>query len=111
MLEFERNYISLKWCPQDSEPLPRSVEIVGSFTNPPWEKKVQLDYCPIRRIFVKYMSNLSEGTHLIKFLVDGQFKCDPNFPITTDSTGHPNNIIEIITGDMLSSRSRSHSIQ
>ena len=51
--------------------MPHYVQVIGSFTNPPWEKKVELDYCPLRRIFVKYMSNLSEGTHMIKFLVDG----------------------------------------
>jgi len=44
------------------------------------------------------MSNLSEGTHMIKFLVDGQFKCDPLFPVITDSTGHLNNILEIVSG-------------
>ena len=78
--------------------MPHYVQVIGSFTNPPWEKKVELDYCPLRRIFVKYMSNLSEGTHMIKFLVDGQFKCDPLFPVITDSTGHLNNILEIVSG-------------
>ena len=73
--------------------------MIGSFTNPPWEKKVELDYCPLRNIFVKYMSNLTEGTYLIKYLVDGEFRCDKNLPLTTDSSGHLNNILEIVSGE------------
>ena len=73
------------------------MQVIGSFTSPPWEKKVELDFCPLRGIFVKYMSNLTEGTYLIKFIVDGEFKCDPNLPVTTDSSGHLNNILEIIS--------------
>ncbi|CDW81359.1 UNKNOWN [Stylonychia lemnae] len=110
VIEFERNYLSIKWSVQ--EPMPHNVQVIGSFTNPPWEKKVELDYCPLRRIFVKYMSNLSEGTHMIKFIVDSQFKCDPYFPVITDSTGHLNNILEIVSGTEQSERyfSRQQSI-
>lgn len=79
--------------------MPSRVQVIGSFTNPPWQKRVELDFCPLRKIFVKYMSNLSEGTHLIKFIVDGEFMCDPNFPVTTDFTGHLNNILEIVSGN------------
>lgn len=42
------------------------------------------------------MSNLTEGTYLIKYLVDGEFKCDPIFPMATDSSGHLNNVLEIV---------------
>lgn len=48
------------------------------------------------------MSNFSEGTHLIKFIVDGEFKCNPNYPTTTDSIGHLNNILEIVSADIQS---------
>lgn len=70
VVEFEKNYLSLKWI-YNEDRAPHSVSVIGSFTNPPWEKKVDLDYCSIRHIFVKYMSNINEGTHLIKFIVDG----------------------------------------
>jgi hypothetical protein len=70
--------------------------VIGSFTNPPWEKKVDLDFCPLRGIFVKYMSNLTEGTYLIKYIVDGEFKCDPSLAMATDSSGHLNNVLEIV---------------
>ena len=93
VLDLERNYISIKWT--DMKTNPRTVQIIGSFTNPPWEKKVDLDYCPLRGIYVKYMSNLTEGTYLIKYLVDSQFRCDPILPMATDSSGHLNNVLEI----------------
>jgi hypothetical protein len=84
VLEFEKNFISICWEPKEGE-FVKEVQIVGSFTTPPWEKRVDLDYCPLRKIFVKYMSNLSEGTYLIKYIVDGQYKCNPEFTTITDS--------------------------
>jgi hypothetical protein len=74
----------------------KKVQVLGSFTNPPWGRRIDLDYCPLRGIFVKYMSNLTEGSHLIKFIVDGDFKCSNDLPITTDSLGFKNNILEIV---------------
>ena len=93
ILDFERNFISIKWV---KEPTPTSVVVVGSFTNPPWEKKVELDYCPLRRMFVKYINNIGEGLYLMKFLVDGVFMCSPDLPVATDSNGFLNNILEIV---------------
>lgn len=72
------------------------MEVIGSFTNPPWKRKVGLDFCPLRGIYVKYINNLSEGTYLIKFIVNGEFKCDDHLlPIATDSSGNTNNVLEI----------------
>ena len=100
VLDLERNYISIKWTnnkhAKGPAGGPRAVQIIGSFTNPPWEKKVDLDYCPLRGIFVKYMSNLSEGTYLVKYIIDGQFRCDPVLTMATDSSGHLNNVLEIV---------------
>lgn len=45
---------------------------------------------------MKYMSNLTVGSHLIKFIVDGEFRCSKDLPITTDSFGFKNNILEIV---------------
>jgi hypothetical protein len=42
------------------------------------------------------MSNLTEGTYLIKYIVDCEFKCDPTLPMATDSSGHLNNVLEIV---------------
>ena len=41
------------------------------------------------------MSNLEEGTYLIKFIVDGRYECNPNYMYTTDSFGNINNVIKI----------------
>ena len=41
------------------------------------------------------MSNINEGTYLIKFVVNGEYKCNPNYTTITDSQGHLNNIIKI----------------
>ena len=72
------------------------MEVIGSFTNPPWGKRVELDFCPLRGIYVKYINNLTEGTYLIKFIINGEFKCDDTLlPIITDDAGHINNVLEI----------------
>lgn len=42
------------------------------------------------------MSNLAEGIHLIKFIVDGEYKCDPTLPIIKDASGNLNNVLEIV---------------
>lgn len=31
------------------------------------------------------MSNLNEGTYLIKFVVDGDYRCNPNYTTITDA--------------------------
>jgi hypothetical protein len=73
-----------------------NVEVIGNFTNPPWAKKVELDFCPLRGIFVKYINNLSEGVYFIKFIVNGEYRCDDHLlPTVTDSSGHINNVLEI----------------
>lgn len=97
VIELERNFIALKWLPSDSSTASMSnVEVVGNFTNPPWAKKVELDFCPLRGIFVKYIKNLSEGVYFIKFIVNGEYRCDDHLlPTITDSSGHINNVLEI----------------
>jgi hypothetical protein len=89
VVELERNYISLKWVPsQSSLASQNNVEVIGNFTTPPWSKRVELDFCPLRGIFVKYINNISEGTYLIKFIVNGEFKCDELLlPTATDPSG------------------------
>ena len=42
------------------------------------------------------MSNLTEGSYLIKYIVNGQFKCEPHLPTMIDSSGHLNNLLEIV---------------
>ena len=97
VLELERKYISLKWLPSDTSIISQhGVEIIGNFTSPPWGKRVGLDFCPLRGIYVKYINNIQEGTYLIKFIVNGEFRCDEHLlPTMTDESGNVNNILEI----------------
>jgi hypothetical protein len=97
VLELERNYISLKWLPSDTSILSKhNVEVIGNFTSPPWGKRVGLDFCPLRGIYVKYVNNIQEGSYLIKFIVNGEFRCDDHLlPTLTDESGNVNNILEI----------------
>lgn len=97
VLDLERNYISLKWLPDDATiTSQQNVEVIGNFTSPPWVKRVGLDFCPLRGIYVKYVNNIQEGTYLIKFIVNGEFKCDDHLlPTVTDESGNINNILEI----------------
>jgi hypothetical protein len=45
---------------------------------------------------VKYINNIQEGTYLIKFIVNGEFRCDEHLlPTMTDESGNVNNILEI----------------
>jgi hypothetical protein len=93
----ERNYISLKWVPsQSSFASQNNVEVIGTFTSPPWSKRVELEFCPLRGIFVKYISNINEGTYLLKFIVNGEFRCNEmHLPVATDASGYVNNVLEI----------------
>lgn len=113
MLDLEDNYVALKWTGQRNDrKIAKKVQVVGSFTNPPWEKKVDLDFCPLRQIFVKYMSNLQEGIYLMKYLVDGEFRCEKTLPSATDSIGHLNNILEIFyDGGVLDEFMEAHPLE
>lgn len=45
---------------------------------------------------MKYINNIREGVYLIKFIIDGEFKCDEQFlPMVTDPSGFANNVLEI----------------
>jgi|LauGreDrversion4_2_1035121.scaffolds.fasta_scaffold120115_3 hypothetical protein len=97
ILELERNYVCLKWVPSHSSFVSQqNVEVIGTFTSPPWCERVELELCPLRSIFVKYLRNTKEGTYLLKYIVNGEFKCDElHLPIAIDPCGYVNNILEI----------------
>lgn len=84
------------------------MSLVGSFTHPAWNVKLEFEFCPLRKVFVKYLSDIPEGTYLIKFLVDGHFVIHPDLAIVEDASGNKNNVIEIIA-DGGSSRYESES--
>jgi hypothetical protein len=71
---------------------------VGDFTDPPWEEKVDLEYNEICGLFyTNYLEELrvEPGQYRFKFIVDGEWLCDGNYPINKESDGNVNNLITI----------------
>lgn len=66
--------------------------MVGNFTSPPWERPLRLDFCKLRKIYVKYLKNLPYRIIEFKFIVDGAYRCDGTLPMTVVD-GIPNNLI------------------
>ncbi len=89
IIKFERKFHSLKWSHLQKEG--HSVVVIGSFTSPPWEKELKLDFCKIRKIYVKYLKNLPHGRFEFKFIVDGEYMCDGKLPTVISREGVVNN--------------------
>lgn len=79
----------------------RSIEVAGTFTNPPWSTKITLNLCPISSIhwldLLEVDPNL-KGACQYKFIVDGVWQCDPFAPICDDGSDfhHLNNFISVM---------------
>ena len=86
----EKCFNSVQWKDKGKE-----VYLISNFTSPPWQKKIRLDYCPLRKIFVKYFKDLKEGNYLIKYEVDGEYKCSSKIPTIVDKYGNFNNLLSI----------------
>ena len=89
--QYERMFRSIKWTEEGAE----RVSVVGDFTRPQWQKQIQLDYCPVRKIFVKYVHNLSRGDYCVKFVVDGITRVSGRLPLIPDGRGGYNNLLEV----------------
>ena len=87
IIKMERSYNYIKWPLEGKE-----VEIVTNFTNPRWKKELKLWFCPLRKIFVKYLKNLRPGVYQLKYKVDGQFRLNPHMPVMKDPSGNENNV-------------------
>lgn len=68
VLFYESIYNSIKWNGCDE-----SVQVVGTFTQPEWRIKLELDYCSFRKIFVKYLDSLEVNKiYEYSFIIDGK---------------------------------------
>eukprot|EP00826_Nyctotherus_ovalis_P010032 TRINITY_DN12662_c0_g1_i3.p1 TRINITY_DN12662_c0_g1~~TRINITY_DN12662_c0_g1_i3.p1 ORF type:complete len:405 (+),score=77.44 TRINITY_DN12662_c0_g1_i3:225-1439(+) len=68
ILVYESLCNSVKWRGKG-----RKVQVVGTFTQPQWKVKLELDHCEFRGIFVKYLDNLEAGrVYEYSFSVDGK---------------------------------------
>lgn len=76
VVEFDSKYKSVKWV----HPA-REVAIMGDMTDPPWIARLQMDFCKLRRIFVKYFAKLRSGIYYYNYVVDGEIKVAKELPI------------------------------
>ncbi|CEM33392.1 unnamed protein product [Vitrella brassicaformis CCMP3155] len=74
----------------------QSVELVGDFTDMPWQDRLRMRWCNIRSCYVRPWRRRT-GRYEFKFLVNGQFVCDGSLPVERDEFGNVNNVIEIRT--------------
>jgi len=70
----------------------RRVFIVGTFNH--WKEKIPMTYNSDENSFVVIL-NVSVGKHLYRFIVDNEYKTDPNSPTCKDEQGYVHNVIEI----------------
>lgn len=90
ILEYERRYKSVKWVGAGSE-----VEVMGDMTDPPWIARLQMDYCKLRRIFVKYFAKLRSGVYYYNYVVDGDIRVAREFPVA-EHLGSECNVLSVI---------------
>lgn len=67
-----------------------SVQVEGSFDN--WTKRLTLERSNKDFTIIKL---LSPGVYQFKFIVDGEWRYDPNQPAMYDEIGNVNNVIEV----------------
>lgn len=89
------------------------VEVVGDFTEQPWQTKLPMEWCPRRRYYNRcsvdtltrcYIAKLNrkQGRHELKFVIDGRFVCCGAGTVIEDGTGHYNNIVDVCTVNKIS---------
>jgi serine/threonine protein phosphatase PrpC len=72
------------------------VYVRGSFTSPPWQEQIEMPFHPYLNYHITTIlsdRNINSGEYLIKFQIDGEWKCNGNLPITLDEMGNYNNFL------------------
>ncbi|CBZ52844.1 conserved hypothetical protein [Neospora caninum Liverpool] len=72
----------------------RNVELVGAFGDRPWEERVSMRFCGVRRCYTAARP-YTVGHHLFKFIVDGSYRCSGQYAQVADSAGNVNNCIDV----------------
>jgi 5'-AMP-activated protein kinase regulatory beta subunit len=70
------------------------VHLTGSFNN--WQKKIRLQKSS--QDFTTIV-DMPVGQHQLKFIVDDEWKCSQDFPVTTDDEGNVVNYIQVVDQD------------
>jgi hypothetical protein len=64
---YENTFDSVKWNGKGE-----LVQVIGTFTQPAWKVKLELDYCSFRKLFIKYLDNLeADREYEYSFIIDG----------------------------------------
>ena len=72
------------------------VSIAGTFTNPAWKRLIPMRFSPyLQQFYCTYLMDtpMSSGKYYLKFIVDGEWKCDGLYKLEQDSAGEYNNVI------------------
>lgn len=74
------------------------MELLGSFTDPPWEKRIPMSLCTESGVWwvslQEKLPGLKSGTYEFKFLVNGSlWRVDPALPSRVNAQGFENNIL------------------
>lgn len=88
-LEHERWVINWRW-----DPAGRVIELIGSFTTPPWGLRMLMMWDPTFKQYTVDVPRIP-GRHEMKFIVDGEFCCDGSLTVISDGAGHYNNVVYI----------------
>ena len=75
--------------------MPNAVYVTGTFNE--WKEKIPLQK---GRNDFTYVLNLRPGTHRIKFIVDGQWRCSNDLDTTLDTNGNLVNYFEVREDDV-----------
>ncbi|KAL0479907.1 AMPK-b [Acrasis kona] len=70
----------------------RKVYIVGTFNQ--WKEKIPMNFNSDDNSFVVIL-NVAPGRHLYRFIVDNEYKTDPNSPTCADNQGYLHNMVQI----------------
>jgi len=72
ILIYENTFNSVKWNGKGE-----LIQIIGTFTQPAWRVKLELDYCSFRKIFIKYLDNLEmDREYEYSFIIDGKLNSE-----------------------------------
>eukprot|EP01066_Platyproteum_vivax_P016413 Platyproteum_vivax@DN7116_c0_g1_i1.p1 len=82
---------------------PKKVELACSWSVPPWGTKSRLNFCPRDKLFWIILRTNStrnpypatSGKCYFKFVVDGEWRIDPQQPVESDGSGNVNNFLMI----------------
>lgn len=87
-------HLMIRW-PYNS----KDAHVIGTITQRPWRDQVKMEYSRyLKEFYSPYARDyaLPKGIYYIKFIVEGQWICDGNLPITQDESGNFNNVFIVV---------------